>query len=396
MKPLFPTFWALAGWPRPSWLAAMAAAALCASTARADTFEVRTDLGVWSDPDHWRRTAGSGFQDVPSEPGDIAQALFGSFGTEGADVTSVLDDNFFVRRITAVGSGSPRTARTWLIEPDIFEPFLTLDREDTGPVTLSTTANSWALQIDADLELVDNDLVIQNANGSNNNITINGAIMDFDPEDATNVSVTNNRSDALIKLGTLDLEGTVTVTVGSGVAQGPENGRVEIAGTITGTVAIVKNTLASNTESTLTLSGVDNDYDGGTTINGGGIRAISDFALGAGDVTVDNASGAFLTLELGSDNDYIDDFATLTLSGTNSRVNLNYIGTDTVGALIINGQSLAPGLYGAPTNLAIPDGNRFTNFTGTGALFVVPEPSSALLVVIGGLIGTAMVRRRSL
>jgi hypothetical protein len=75
-----------------------------------------------------------------------------------------------------------------------------------------------------------------------------------------------------------------------------------------------------------------------------------------------------------------------------AKIDLNFLGAETVAALFINGTPQAAGAYGATGSGAtnIDD----VHFFGTGQLLVVPEPSSALLLLLGtaGVLGFA--RRR--
>ncbi|MCF7817454.1 MAG: autotransporter-associated beta strand repeat-containing protein [Kiritimatiellales bacterium] len=107
--------------------------------------------------------------------------------------------------------------------------------------------------------------------------------------------------------------------------------------------------------SVLTLSGA-NTYALGTTISAGTLIGTENGALGSGPVTV--VGGA--TLTLGAIN-CLGDQAALTLDGT-STLNLNFTGTDTVGAISLDGGStwLTSGTYTAASLGA----------SGTGSLVI--------------------------
>jgi hypothetical protein len=122
---------------------------------------------------------------------------------------------------------------------------------------------------------------------------------------------------------------------------------------------------------TLTLSNA-NTHSGGTTVTTGTVVAGHTGALGVGDVTV--ASGAMLTMQNGTTNDYIFDAASLSISSS-STVNLNFTGApDIIGFLIIDGISQPPGLYGGP---ASPAPHVLPQFTGTGEVLVVTPVASS-------------------
>ena len=114
----------------------------------------------------------------------------------------------------------------------------------------------------------------------------------------------------------------------------------------------------------LTLSG-NNTYSGGTIISNGALICTANNSLGASNVTV--AGGA--TLTLGATN-CINNAATLTLA-TNSTLNLNFTGADTVGGISRDSGAtwLPSGTYNATALGA----------TGTGSLTIT---SSSFLLII--------------
>lgn len=146
--------------------------------------------------------------------------------------------------------------------------------------------------------------------------------------------------------------------------------------------------------STLTLNN-SNTFSGGfsATASGAAINANADGALGLGNVSL-TAGLITLTLQNGVTQNYIADSGNLSIV-TNDTVNLNFVGVDTIGALIVNGVSQPLGLYGASaTN---PNGE----FSGTGLLLVtaivaVPEHSTWTMLVMGAalLLGVQRWRRR--
>jgi hypothetical protein len=84
-------------------------------------------------------------------------------------------------------------------------------------------------------------------------------------------------------------------------------------------------------------------------------------------------------------NDFIADTATLSIGFADDTVNLNYNGTETIGALIVNGTAQMPGVYSSA---------NLSELVGTGTLTVVPEPSTWILFGLGALIGVQRFRRK--
>jgi fibronectin-binding autotransporter adhesin len=149
---------------------------------------------------------------------------------------------------------------------------------------------------------------------------------------------------------------TPSVQLGSGtLTLGVASVNTAFAGVISGTGSL---TLASTfTSSTLALSGA-NTYTGGTTINAGTLNVTGSIV---GNVTVNGG-----TLELGNTTS-LAPTATVTLAGS-AAVDLNFSGTQTIGALFINGFQVAPGIYGAPAY------NPGGIFSGTGTINVTSGP----------------------
>ncbi len=157
---------------------------------------------------------------------------------------------------------------------------------------------------------------------------------------------------------------------------------------------------------TLVLTG-DNNITGDTHV-GGGILQVGDgvynSSIGDGDAVVHN--GALLDIRVagaGFDDeiDVINDLSALRLLADgvlNGRISVAD-GIETVGALIVGGQSLAAGYYGSTTAASLYDGLYAVNssgeldsfFVGNGLIHVVPEPSAAGLLALAGLMG---LRRR--
>lgn len=151
--------------------------------------------------------------------------------------------------------------------------------------------------------------------------------------------------------------------------------------------------LAKSGTGTWTL-GATNTYSGGTTISGGVLIGNHDGAFGTGNITL-TAGAITLTLQGGVTQNYIADTANLTIVAGNT-INLNFSGTDTIGSLIVDGNAVAPGLYGAGVGGTNSDGD----FIGAGLLLVttqaVPERSTWSMLVMGAalLLGVQRWRRR--
>lgn len=99
------------------------------------------------------------------------------------------------------------------------------------------------------------------------------------------------------------------------------------------------------------------------------------------------ASGVTLTLQGGTINDYISDTATLSLV-SGSTATLDYLTTDIVQGLVLDGISQPPGIYNSNNEPAF--------FNGTGSITVVPqpvpEPATWAMVGAGGLLLAALQR----
>jgi len=126
-------------------------------------------------------------------------------------------------------------------------------------------------------------------------------------------------------------------------------GAVTINNLITGSGGVTKTQSGA-----LVLAG-DNSYTGDTTVSGGTLSITKAFLADESAVSI--ADGAYL--------------------------NLNYDGKDTIAALYINGVKMVTGTWGASTN----SGAQYTSdaLTGTGLLYVVPEPSMLILTAMGML-----------
>ena len=208
---------------------------------------------------------------------------------------------------------------------------------------------------------------------------------------------------SLAQAGSVDL-GSVTRTFT--ISDGTPTVDVSILASITGTGGLTKAGAG-----TLQLSGADT-YTGGTTLTGGMLTLSGAAAkLGPGNVTVQaSAAGTALQIQTGVSN-AIANTATLSLSdgilgfgadslpgGAALVANRGYVdlGTginETVNVLQLNGVTQGPGTYGSSTSSATFKNDNF--FAGNGILTVlVPEPTSACLILLGLLPLMARGRRR--
>jgi hypothetical protein len=144
------------------------------------------------------------------------------------------------------------------------------------------------------------------------------------------------------------------------------------------------NTLTKTGYGILVLAGTNNVY-GSTVVNGGTILVESGSSLGTGNVTLGSFGSDFGDLHLQTST-AIDDGATLALQNTGNGVNLDFVGTDTVYSVTVNGVAVPSNTYTAAELNALPVGGIWS---GTGSLHVVtgdPLPASSTYYIdaVGG------------
>lgn len=220
-------------------------------------------------------------------------------------------------------------------------------------------------------------------NGSNKHA---GAVSGGDVN-ATNGSGTLNLTGGTLYIGgTVQLDGTGATTAGGIVNRGTGTSAYVInlsggtvgasanwasslnmtLGTTNGNVTF-KAASAADSAFNITLSG-SLSGDGGLTKTGAGVLTLSGTNSQAGNITV--SAG---TLALGSVNTN-NQSATVTIADTGATLQLDFVGTDAVGALVIGSNPpLAAGVYGAVGSPSPIIG--LAQITGTGTLTVGGTPT---------------------
>lgn len=218
---------------------------------------------------------------------------------------------------------------------------------------------------------------------SSGSLYVNGTIGSTVDNPANHTAVVNLSGGTLGAHGNLSsaLAMTLTNTTTLKAANEADAARnITLSGSLTGTGGINKTGGGS-----LIISGATTTYGGGTILAAGTLATAATGSFGTGDITMTGPG----TLTLGNNLSF-DDLATLMFT-TGSLVQLNFSGTETLGALrnSITSESFAPGLYNV-TALNNEFGGNI--FSGSGSFLVtIPEPSSAALAALGML---AVLRRR--
>lgn len=161
--------------------------------------------------------------------------------------------------------------------------------------------------------------------------------------------------------------------------------------TISGVVSGVGGITFTNNGAAGNISRITNSantYSGGTTLTAGTLLVTAGGALGTGNISI--TAGTITLGTGGAVQNFVNDSATFSIA-SGATANLNYTGTDTVGALVIGGVAqTAPGTYGSATSGA---DFQFAQFAGTGTFMVVPEPATYVLFGVGLLVCAQRFRR---
>lgn len=185
-------------------------------------------------------------------------------------------------------------------------------------------------------------------------------------------------------IGALVLTGNATVSVNRNGAATDVRG-LQVNGGLAGTgnLTLTATTIGTNTGTTylnapsVAVGGYP-VYSGMISVLTGRLQVAADDALGTGSVTL--STGARLVLTGGTSKDYFDDaLGTLTIpSGMAAgSVSLNFVGTDLLSSVSLNGITYTAGSFGAiGSGATIED----AVFTGTGIL-AIPEPGVAASVM---------------
>ncbi|MCC5828306.1 MAG: PEP-CTERM sorting domain-containing protein [Phycisphaeraceae bacterium] len=191
--------------------------------------------------------------------------------------------------------------------------------------------------------------------------------------------------------------GTITLTGGDRAIRGDSNFANGAHPVISGDIAEDQPgrqlTLRMNTSGRkFEIAGTNNTYSGGTVIESGdGFILVLDIAkLGTGDVTI--LDGGELRVQ---HKDALDPSAILSIFNETSQKTMALdfpneepgidAGDMLVSGLILNGISQPIGLYDAASHPEF--------FSGTGQIYVIPEPASLILLGLGGTMLLSRQRR---
>jgi fibronectin-binding autotransporter adhesin len=220
-------------------------------------------------------------------------------------------------------------------------------------LTLSGTITNAGGLIKTDIGV----LVLSGANAYSGRTLLNNGTLVADNNSAL--------GSGLLVMGGGTLSNTVGSTLGNSINM-ISNGTI---GVINGKTLMMSGSFTNIGSLTKTGPGAlvlssSNTFSGGTTVSAGTLQAGTDYALGSGNVTVEN--GAVLMLTGGSANTYLADAANLIL-GSNAALDLNFTGTaDVVGGISLDGGAtwLSGGIY----NAAALRGRGTGAYTGAGSL----------------------------
>ncbi len=199
------------------------------------------------------------------------------------------------------------------------------------------------------------------------------------------------RNNANITISGADVNNVGTISNLDSVSSGTNTISANIGSNVTG---IIQNT----THSPLVVSGANTAFAGTTTVTLGTLSTSSAGTLGSGNVAVADTAGAILTLQNTAS---IGSSAILSF-GTNSAINMNFTGDDTLAGITdtTTSQMLAPGTYTADQLNTFFGVSSFATTNGdptTATFSVVPEANTWALMLggFGTLVVFQRIRRRS-
>jgi PEP-CTERM motif len=214
----------------------------------------------------------------------------------------------------------------------------------------------------------------------NSLITVNAASAIYGGQDATSANSNQQQAGFRSVISSAGLAGSGNLTFGNALY----SGNLFVAGA---------NTTFANTAN-FAFTGNGSLYTGNILVTAGWLQAGSVNAFGSANITIAGsgpvsagANSVAAPAQFDATTAF-SDTGTLTVNSANSTLLLD--NNMVLGGAIIDGTTLAPGVYTEAT-LA----GEFSNVTGTptDTLTVVPEPSSIALAMAGGL-GILVLRRR--
>ena len=252
--------------------------------------------------------------------------------------------------------------------------------------TLSGGINVNAGQLD-----VLNGLALTNASGS---VTVaSGAVFNYSKNFTNGNNLTNNLNlsgSGAGSMGALNLRGNViatgAITLAADTTISHDFNTATISGSVTGVNRNLTLTTTVASQPGMTVSGPINLGSGGITVQGVANSGSFSVRLSGTNAYTGETHVASGTLML-SGTARIADTSTLRVA-SGAVVNLDFAGTDKVGALVLNGVSMADGTYGSLTSNAT---FKSAFFEGTGLLQVGADNDydawATLNSVTGGTMG---------
>lgn len=193
---------------------------------------------------------------------------------------------------------------------------------------------------------------------------VNNGTLDLNGHDVTVSQLKRGNTGAGIRIVTSAAPATLTVTAGGST--------IYYDGWLAGAVSLVK---TGGSTTVLPLLGTNNTYTGSTLVSGGMLEVYATSSLGKSPEVAVSGTG---TLRLRG-TQAIADTAVLRIAGGTAKVRVDS-GTETVGALYLDGKRQRRGTYGASTSNAQFKDNTYFNTAGTGVIQVSRGIENLLLV----------------